>query len=129
MSVQIHEVKGYEDYNITVNNLKVLNEPLYCWFMGARVNGHSWCGDCRDSEPVIKDYLNSLKLTANINVVCAEVDREDFRSPECKFKCDESINLLKVPTLFYPSLKKKLVERDCMDTLKLDSFFSDVSRD
>ncbi|CAH1403386.1 unnamed protein product [Nezara viridula] len=126
MSVKIHEVKGYDDYQSKVSNLKNSKEPVYCWYMGARVNGQSWCGDCRDSEPVIKDYLNSLKLSENIHVVCVEVDREEFRAPDCKFRSDASVNLLKVPTLFNPSLQKRLVERDCMDLHKLDSFFSDV---
>ncbi|XP_014270994.1 uncharacterized protein [Halyomorpha halys] len=79
-------------------------------------------------EPVIKDYLNSLKLKENINVICAEIDREDFKSPNCIFRKAAWVKLEKVPTLFNPSLQRRLVERECMDKDKLDSFFSDVMK-
>ncbi|XP_014270993.1 thioredoxin domain-containing protein 17 isoform X1 [Halyomorpha halys] len=128
MSVIFHEIKGYEDYAGISSIYSLSDEPWYCWFMGTRVNGQSWCGDCRDSEPVIKDYLNSLKLKENINVICAEIDREDFKSPNCIFRKAAWVKLEKVPTLFNPSLQRRLVERECMDKDKLDSFFSDVMK-
>ncbi|EPE27684.1 Thioredoxin-like protein [Glarea lozoyensis ATCC 20868] len=85
--------------------------------------GKSWCGDCRDAEPLIERRF--AEEGRDVEVVFVGV-KTVWRDPENVWK-KKPFAVEKLPTLLKITGDKwdKLVEADVYDQAKLDAFLKD----
>ncbi|KAL4707389.1 hypothetical protein ACJJTC_008574 [Scirpophaga incertulas] len=100
-------IQGFEEFDKYAKNIDNNGPPVYFYFSGSKLpNGNSWCPDCVEAEPVLKDFINQLKS----NVIFAYVDvgdRDYWKDKGCPFRTDNRTRLMVIPTL----IKWKGVQR------------------
>jgi len=80
--------------------IQTKDSHLYVLVIGEREakTGQSWCGDCREAEPVIAKVLSTLK---KLTVIECSVDRASYKgNPNHPYRLHPKLKLRSVPTLY-----------------------------
>lgn len=85
--------------------------------------GRSWCPDCYNAEPKIKEAIS--KVQDSTLIIAYAGQKPEYRSAENPYKQDAQMKITNLPTLFEwgnDGPLKKLVEAECNDHSLLDKF-------
>jgi len=127
-SYVIHDTSRFDE------ELKKLQEEhkdatLFLYFVAGEdpETGKSWCPDCADAAPVVKEAAE--KATNVIFVECPVGEPAGYRNrPEHVYRKHEQIQLQRIPTLVKWTKEgpvARLVEGECGNPVRVAKFFAE----
>ncbi|TVY37967.1 Thioredoxin-like protein [Lachnellula subtilissima] len=96
------------------------SQPSFLVVYASHVNGRSWCGDCREAEPLVDAKF--ADRTEVVKVIYAG-QQDEWRKTENPWK-QAPFSVTNLPTIIKVTGNKweRLVEEDVYNQKKLDAF-------
>ncbi|CAO1404437.1 unnamed protein product [Diamesa tonsa] len=117
-------VKGYDGFVKFMENFKANNKTISILFTGEKTDGVSWCSDCNDAEPFIKESIE--KFGSSTNVIIVDVgNRPTWKDKNCAFRKDPNTKLMVIPTLIRWKQPQRLEGEQLLKSELLEMFFTD----
>lgn len=117
-------VKGLAELLETLKGLKT-QEDVFILFTGSKDDsGKSWCPDCNDADPVIKNGLKNAQ-DGSLFITCDVGERSVWKDPENEFRKHPSYKLTGIPTLMKWKSPKRIGPDDCKKQNLVDMIFED----
>ncbi|KAI9593153.1 hypothetical protein BDF19DRAFT_448749 [Syncephalis fuscata] len=125
-TVRIDDISTLDD---SLASLGTVPKSTFVLFFGTEdpATGLSWCPDCVDADPKIREAIHALPEA--LLILCPVGDRSKWKNrPEHPYRANPLIALSAIPTLFHwqptTGFGQRLVEEECMNNAKLASFLA-----
>ncbi|XP_063706606.1 thioredoxin domain-containing protein 17-like [Culicoides brevitarsis] len=124
-------VDGYEKLKQFIENFKDNKKNLYILFTGKKDEaGVSWCSDCNDAAPVIKQAVEKFAPQNATIVYCDAGDRPYWKDPQNPFRHDGTLGKIQViPTFIRYGQPQRLDGSDQCGKLELLEMFFETDDD
>ncbi|CAO1403742.1 unnamed protein product [Diamesa serratosioi] len=117
-------VKGYDNFVKFMDKFKEDSKLISILFTGEKVDGVSWCSDCNDAEPFIKESIEKFENRSNIIIVDVG-DRPTWKDTNNGFRKDPNTRLMVIPTLIRWKQPQRLEGEQLLKPELLEMFFTD----
>ncbi|XP_050537166.1 thioredoxin domain-containing protein 17-like [Daktulosphaira vitifoliae] len=127
--VNLHHTNTYDEFVTLMKKLDGSNHESFILFTGTpNESGESWCSDCVNAEPIIKNQIEKNKeRLKNANIIFAYAGkREEWKNcPGNPFKTDKRTKLQFLPTLMKWGTLYKLQVEECLKPDLLNMLFEE----
>ncbi|XP_007523169.1 thioredoxin domain-containing protein 17 [Erinaceus europaeus] len=114
-------VSGFEEFMKAVEQHK--DKTIFAYFTGSKdSNGESWCPDCVQAEPALREGLKHIKEGC-VFIYCQVGEKPYWKDPNNDFR--KNLKVTAVPTLLKYGTPQKLVESECLQADLLEMLFSE----
>ncbi|EGW06936.1 thioredoxin domain-containing protein 17 isoform X1 [Cricetulus griseus] len=114
-------VSGFEEFDQAVKEHK--GKTIFAYFSGSKdAEGKSWCPDCVEAEPVVREGLKSVTEDC-VFIYCQVGDKSYWKDPNNDFR--QQLQVTAVPTLLKYGTPQKLVESECSQANLVEMIFSE----
>lgn len=112
---------GFEEFDKAVKEHE--GKTIFAYFSGSKdTEGKSWCPDCVEAEPVIREGLKHVTEDC-VFIYCQVGDKPYWKDPNNDFR--QKLKITAVPTLLKYGTPQKLVESECCQSSLVEMIFSE----
>ncbi|XP_037684416.1 thioredoxin domain-containing protein 17-like [Choloepus didactylus] len=117
---EVH-MSGLEEFSQAME--KHNGKAIFAYFTGSKdAGGESWCLDCVQGEPVIREGLKHVSKGC-VFIYCQVGERPYWKDPNNDFR--KNLKVTVVPTLLKYGIPQKLVESECLQASLVEMLFSE----